>query len=155
METTEDLEFCVTCYGASKTFFLRDEKSLYAKGDYLRKAYASKALQELEGVTKVDYAAKGAPEIKKYKAFQDEGYGFIYIVNDSKDATFKEVVKYTNFQGLKLLKPQLGSSYEIEVGPGKTKMILIWCDSEGYGMGSSSNTQVVHGGKKLKELCKE
>lgn len=28
-ETTEDLEFCVTCYGASKTFFLRDEKSLF------------------------------------------------------------------------------------------------------------------------------
>ena len=51
----------------------------------------------LDGVTMVDFAAKGAPEIKKYKAFQDEGYGFIYIVNDSKEATFKEVVKYTNF----------------------------------------------------------
>lgn len=94
----------------------------------------------LDGVTMVDFAAKGAPEIKKYKAFQDEGYGFIYIVNDSKEATFKEVVKYTNFQGLKLLKPQFGSSYDIEVKPGQTKMILLWCDSEGYGMGSSSNT---------------
>ena len=28
-ETTVDTEFCVTCYGASRTFFLRDEKSLF------------------------------------------------------------------------------------------------------------------------------
>lgn len=44
METTEELEFCGTCYGASKTFFLRDEKSLFNKAEYLRKAYASKAV---------------------------------------------------------------------------------------------------------------
>ena len=34
-------------------------------------------------------------------------------------------------------------------------MILIQCNPDGYGMSSSSNTQVVFGGKKLKELCKE
>ena len=28
-EKTEDLDFCITCYGASKTFYLRDEKSLF------------------------------------------------------------------------------------------------------------------------------
>lgn len=44
-EKTEDTEFCLTCYGFSKTFFLRDEKSLFEKTAFLRKAYASKALQ--------------------------------------------------------------------------------------------------------------
>ena len=28
-EATEDTDFCVTCYGASKSFYLRDEKSLF------------------------------------------------------------------------------------------------------------------------------
>jgi hypothetical protein len=28
-ENTEITDFCVSCYGASKTFFLRDEKSLF------------------------------------------------------------------------------------------------------------------------------
>jgi len=42
-EATEDTDFCVTCYGASRSFYLRDEKSLFDKGDLLRKVYASKA----------------------------------------------------------------------------------------------------------------
>ena len=53
------------------------------------------------------------------------------------------------------MKPQQGQGYDIEVKPMTNKMILINCDPEGYGMSSSSNTQVVFGGKKLKELCKE
>ena len=33
-------------------------------------------------------------------------------------------------------------------------MILIRCDPDGYGMSSSASTNIVHGGKKLKELTK-
>ena len=68
-ETTEDTDMCVTCYGKSKSFFLRDEKNLFNKADFLRKGYASKATQMLEGVTMVNYKDKGVEEIKKYKAF--------------------------------------------------------------------------------------
>ena len=68
-EETEDTDFCSTCYGASRTFYLRDEKSLYNKYDILRKAYSSKCEQMLEGVTVVDYKDRGAEEIKKYKCF--------------------------------------------------------------------------------------
>ena len=42
-DSTEDTDFCCTCYGASKTFYLRDEKSLFEKDALLRKIYASKA----------------------------------------------------------------------------------------------------------------
>ena len=68
-DNTEDTEFCVTCYGASRSFYLRDEKSLFDQHELLRKAYTSKAEQMLPGVTCVDYKDKGAPEIKKYKSF--------------------------------------------------------------------------------------
>lgn len=49
-ENTEDTEFCVSCYGAGRSFYLRDEKSLFDKTQLLMKAYASKAEQKLEGV---------------------------------------------------------------------------------------------------------
>ena len=154
-ETTEDLEFCSTCYGASRTFYLRDEKSLFPKFDFLRKTYASKALQNVEGVTVVDFANKGAPEIKKYKAFGEEGYGFIHFVNESKEATIKEKVNYTTFTGLTMCKPQQGQGYEVSVGPGTSKTVLIKCDPNGYGMSSSSSTSIALGGKQLKEMCRQ
>lgn len=69
-EKTEDTDMCVTCYGASKSFFLRDEKNLFNKSDFLRKGYASKATQMLEGVTVQDFKDKGCAEIKKYKCFK-------------------------------------------------------------------------------------
>jgi len=104
-EATEDTDFCVTCYGASKSFYLRDEKSLFEKNDVLRKVYASKAKQMLPGVTCQNFTDKGAPSINKYKSFQDEGYGFIYVTNNEQEATFNEKVNYTNFKGLEMMKP--------------------------------------------------
>ena len=104
-ENTLDTEFCVTCYGASRTFFLRDEKSLFDQTKILEKVYASKCLQMLDGVTVQSFEDKDAPEIKKYKGFSEEGYGFIYLVNNEKDASFKEKVQYNNFTGLTMCKP--------------------------------------------------
>lgn len=154
-ESTEDTEFCSTCYGASKSFFLRDEKSLYNKNDILRKLYASKAVQMLEGVTVQDFSANGAPDIKKYKGFGEELYGFVHFVNDSKDATFKEKVNYTTFTNLSMLAPNQGSGYDVSVAPGERKTIVMRSSPDGYAMSSSSSTSVSFGGKKLKELCKE
>lgn len=66
---------------------------------------ASKAEQGLDGATVEDFANKGAPEIKKYKGFGEEGYGLIHVVNQSKEATFKEKVNYNTFKGLEMIKP--------------------------------------------------
>ena len=49
-ETTEDLDFCATCYGASKSYFLRDEKQLFDKNSYLRSLFASRCISELDSV---------------------------------------------------------------------------------------------------------
>ena len=38
-EGSEETDFCVTCYGSSKSFFLRDENSLFEKEKFLAKAY--------------------------------------------------------------------------------------------------------------------
>jgi hypothetical protein len=44
----------------------------------------------LDGVTCISFEDQDAPEIKKYKGFSEEGYGFIFIVNGEIDASFKE-----------------------------------------------------------------
>ena len=59
----------------------------------------------LEGVTVQDFKDKGAEEIKKYKSFGEEGYGFIHIDNQAKEATFNEKVNFTTFTGLNMCKP--------------------------------------------------
>lgn len=94
--------------------------------------------------------SKGAKEIKKYKGFLPEGYGFVYIVNNEESATFKEKCNYTTFTGLTLLSPQQGASYDIEVAPKSTKMVLLRCSPDGYSLGLSTMTSVLMGGKALK-----
>ena len=81
-EGAKHFDYCVTCYGASKSYFLTDEKSLFSKEDFLRTVLSDKALQQPEGILVTDMSLKGAPAIKKYKGFTDEGYGFVYIVNE-------------------------------------------------------------------------
>jgi len=99
-KNTEDTKFCVTCYGASNSAFVRDEKDLYTKEMVLQNAFRSKAFTEMEGVTKTTMADKGAPKIKKYKCFGSEGYGFIHFENDELEAQFTEKVNFNTFKGL-------------------------------------------------------
>jgi hypothetical protein len=83
-------------------------------------------------------ADKGAPLVKKYKCFGDEGYGFIIIQNDEPEAQYKEKVNFTSFKGLEFVAPESGSAYEVLVPPKGNKTIVIKCDPEGYAMATSS-----------------
>ena len=38
-EHDKNNDFCLTCYGKSKSFFLRDEKTLFDKVEFLKKVY--------------------------------------------------------------------------------------------------------------------
>lgn len=78
---------------------------MFAKNDLLRMMLASKAEQLLDGATVKDFSDKGAPEIKKYSGFGEEGYGFIHVTNQSKEATFTEKVNYKTFKGLQMIAP--------------------------------------------------
>lgn len=100
-------------------------------------------------MTKTNMADKGAPLIKKYKCFGEEGYGFIILENDEEEASYKEKVNFTNFKGLEFVPPETGQSYDIFVPPQGNKTIVIKCDPEGYAMATSSSSQVVHGDGKL------
>ena len=85
----------------------------------------------------------------------EEGYGYVHIVNNEAEARYKESVSYTKFGRLSLLKPFKGDGYEIEVGPGQSKTVVIRQDDPtGFSMASQLRmSAVLHGPERLKNLC--
>jgi len=71
------------------------------------------------------FTKDGANECIKYSNSTPEGYTYIYIENNEKDITLIESVSYTKFENLKVLEPFKGTSYKIQVDPGKTQIVLI------------------------------
>ena len=124
-DNAEHTEFCVSCYGEATTYFLRDERSLFRKDDVVRMLMASCAEQGLAEQKVTDFESQGAPDIKKYFAMTEEGYGYVHIANDDAEAVYKESINYTKFEKLQLEKPFKGTSYEIEVKPGERRTVVI------------------------------
>ena len=71
------------------------------------------------------FTKDGANECIKYSNCTPEGYTYIYIENNEKDITLIESVSYSKFENLKLLEPFKGTSYKVQVDPGKTQIVLI------------------------------
>ena len=104
----------------------------------------------------IKYDNDGAPNCSKYSNSVPEGFTYLYFENFEEDATLIEDVKYTKFEGLELLKPFHGTSYHIEVGPGKTEIILIkHLQLNEYNLIFSYQSCVSFGKKSLMKLAKE
>ena len=154
-DNAEHTEFCVNCYGEAQTYFLRDEKNLFNKDDVIRQLMGSCAEQGLAEQKVTTFESQGSPDIKKYFAMTEEGYGYVHVVNDDPEAVYKESINYTKFEKLELQKPFRGTSYEIEVKPGERKTVVIrQNDPTGFGMASQiMMSAVIHGPKKMEQLC--
>lgn len=122
---SEHTDLCVSSYGASDVYFLRDEKSLFAKNDILRQLYRSCALQGKCSQSVADMSDSGAREIKRYFGQTEEGYLYCHVENRDKEATYSESLAFVSFDALELLMPQKGSSFDITVGPNSHKTVLI------------------------------
>ena len=118
----------------------------------LEKIYISCA--KLSG--KADHLENGSIECYKFSYTTPEGYSYIYIENHENDATYIEDIKYTKFDGLKLLPPFKGTSYHIEVGPHSNQIILIkHLDLSEYSLIFSYQSNVLYGRKTLIKYTKE
>ena len=81
---------------------------------------------------------------------------YIYIENHEDDTTYIEDIKYTKFEGLKLLPPFKGTSYHIEVGPNSDQIILIkHLDISEYSLIFSYQSNIIYGQKTLIKNTKE
>ncbi len=118
----------------------------------LEKIYISCA--ELSG--RGDHLENGSIECYKYSYTTPEGYSYIYIKNHEDDATYIEDIKYTKFDGLRLLPPFKGTSYHIEVKPHSSQIILIkHLDLSEYSLIFSYQSNVLYGKKTLIKYTKE
>ena len=118
----------------------------------LEKIYISCA--ELSG--RGDHLENGSIECYKYSYTTPEGYSYIYIKNHEDDATYIEDIKYTKFDGLKLLPPFKGTSYHIEVKPHSSQIILIkHLDLSEYSLIFSYQSNVLYGKNTLIKYTKE
>ena len=105
---------------------------------------------------KADHLENGTIECYKYSYTAPEGYSYMYIENHENDATYIEDIKYTKFDGLKLLPPFKGTSYHIEVGPHSNQIILIkHLDLSEYSLIFSYQSNVLYGKKTLIKYTKE
>jgi hypothetical protein len=58
-------------------------------------------------------------------------------VNGDAESTYKESYDFTAFDGCKLLEPESGSAYDIEVEAGQTRIVTIRQACGGYSLGMS------------------
>jgi hypothetical protein len=118
----------------------------------LEKIYISCA--RLSG--KGEFIDNGQIHCYKYSDTTPEGYSYIYIENHEDDTTFIEDIKYTKFEGLKLLPPFKGTGYHIEVGPNSDQIILIkHLDLNEYSLIFSYQSNIIYGKKTLIKNTKE
>jgi len=77
------------------------------------------------------YERSRQPDIKRCFCLSEtkSGYGCMYYQNDSEFCTLKEEVTFTKFQGLTLMPPYSGNSYEVTVPPRSRKAVVLKRDS--------------------------
>jgi len=118
--------------------------------------------EESEYVVVQNFESKGAPNIVRYQCGKaPEGYNFVIIQNKEEEATYKENIEYTTFDGLQMVKQDRpdsnitlkDQSYEIVCPPGQEKIVLIKASVEGFSSAARMSTSVFHGDKKLKQMC--
>lgn len=119
-EMVADIPYVVSAYSSEKVELSEIDIATYPK--ILEQIYVSCAKRQNEVIK---FTNEGAPNCLKYTNTTPEGYAYIYFENNEEDATLIEDVKYTKFEGLKLMHPFSGTSYRVVVGPGETKIVLI------------------------------
>jgi hypothetical protein len=98
---------------------------------------------------------KNAPGIVKLttKKKTESGYLWTLIKNGEKDKRFKQVVNYTKFEGLTLLKPFEGTSYELSCEAGQANCVIIKCSINGHAYTEEISEQVHMPDEQLVDLC--
>lgn len=112
--------YAINCYSRKNISFFLIETSQFP--NILNEIYISAANQN---ESKHFFDIEGAPNCFKSTKVTPEGYAFIYFKNNEEEATLVEDVKYTKFEGIKLLSPYSGTSYFVQVPSFTEKIILM------------------------------
>mmetsp|Transcript_15663 Transcript_15663/g.24003 ORF Transcript_15663/g.24003 Transcript_15663/m.24003 type:complete len:257 (+) Transcript_15663:912-1682(+) len=132
-DATEDF-YNVTCYGASKAHFTNVMHDV-DRESFLRAVCESIVNEDGEGI-EVEQDEE-CSEVYKYTVDIDSGYQMYCIKNQHDANTYTESVEYTKFEGLQLLPPEGGNTFDIEVKAGETKVVVMRQSCKGFSMSKS------------------
>jgi len=147
----KETPYVISVYSSEEINLIQEKNENFPQ--ILEKIYISCAKIQNNVAT---FDVEGAPKCSKYSGSTQEGYSYIYVENLEDDASLIEDVKYTKFEGLKLLPPFFGTSYHIEIGPNESQLILIQhLELNEYNLIFSYQSSIQFGKKTLIKLAKE
>ena len=129
-------DFVLSSYGPEDVTITKVEKKELP--EFMQKVFIDQAKKSKKMKS---YQNQGQPKCYQVIETTNEGYTFIYYLNQS-NRTLVEDVKFSVLQGKKLCKPFRGDQYQIRVAPGEEKIVLLkedyWADSIGHSLSSTS-----------------
>ena len=132
-------KFVVSVYGADSVDF--DDRS----GQYPVNTVAFFAVKymvesdpddhERWGITQANNDA--SPEVYTYDLTTDFKFLVKYIVNQYEASSYQLTMKFPKMDGIKLIDPEHGDGYSVNVPAGEKKVILARCDIPGHSYSTS------------------
>mmetsp|Transcript_3288 Transcript_3288/g.5459 ORF Transcript_3288/g.5459 Transcript_3288/m.5459 type:complete len:139 (+) Transcript_3288:1312-1728(+) len=122
----DKMKFSLNCYGMGTATISENTQFSGKYHQVLERIFRAKALSEPDEFIQVsDMAKKRAPKIKRYQCGKaPEGYNFVLIVNDEREATYKEYLEYNTFEGLRMIPPPQGNSKEMVIEEQKYEVVV-------------------------------
>lgn len=120
--------YCVSCYGAESVTFTNGSDR-YPIDETLRLTCQS-IFEKGLGIklSKQQPFEQDHPYIRKFLFKTQFGYDVTLIKNEGdlkRGASYIEKVKFDTFEGLQLCSPEKGSSYQVSVNPGITRIVML------------------------------
>ena len=90
-------------------------------------------------------------DVQRYQPREPQnGYLYVYVVNNDTAYTYTETTNYTTFTGLTLVDNHSGRdgcfvyerSYKLKVAPGKKKLIILEVAAGGFSMAASKSASL-------------
>ena len=153
-ESYNDFEFSATSYGPAECIF-EEVTQDFPQHVVLKRAIVAESELGGENIMQVAMEHKNAPSIVKLttKKATESGYLWTLVKNGEKDKRYKQVVNYTKFEGLTLLKPFEGNKYELSCEAGQANCVIIKCNTNGYAFQEEISEQVIVPDEHLINLC--
>ena len=128
----------------------------YPVSQVLEAAFTNKIKKLRDQFEPRDMGEYGAKDIAIYEQKDPvEGYRFVWVNNQNESKAYTEEMTYSVLDGQQILKPHISKleqpnilsvtdmSYKFFVPPGDTKMVIIRCNVQGYGMKGGKTLDVV------------
>lgn len=139
----------VTCYGASTVYFT-DVTKKFQRDDVVRAALLNIMNQ---GQQVEASAPEEAPDCQILDVSTDFGYSAYVVNNGEANITYEEDAEFPEFEGVQLLAPETGNTFQLRAEPGELKMVVMRMACNGFKLAKSYSNRFLKNDKALYADC--